>query len=190
VHYSPAWETQMAQLNASDTIQTTHSLHNQSDTLYTVFVAQCSSMQPSCAVSNDSPATQQLSMHLEHTVTVTASLPAVLCCLCITLPQIRCLNEDVEGNCKNVFKSWSKRTEPTEHPLKSDPDDAELLLHIPYATALHNHSYTRTAGVLGVGCYGCRHAAAQPHPTGCSITHGVPFTGPSMNLPNYEFAHP
>lgn len=45
--------------------------------------------------------------------------------------QIRCLNEDVDGSCKNVFKSWSQRTEPTEQPLRSDPDDCELLLHIP-----------------------------------------------------------
>lgn len=45
--------------------------------------------------------------------------------------QIRCLNEDVDGSCKNVFKSWSQRTELTEQPLRSDPDDCELLLHIP-----------------------------------------------------------
>lgn len=46
-------------------------------------------------------------------------------------PQIRCLNEDVDGSCKNVFKAWAQRTQATDNPLRSDPDDAELLLHIP-----------------------------------------------------------
>jgi hypothetical protein len=50
---------------------------------------------------------------------------------CAASLKVRCLNEDVEGSCKNVFKSWSQRSDPTEHPLKSDPDDPELLLHIP-----------------------------------------------------------
>eukprot|EP00775_Hariotina_reticulata_P003144 gene3144-3421_t len=48
----------------------------------------------------------------------------------------RCLNEDIEGSCKNVFKPWAQRTQPTEQPLKSDPDDPELLLHIPFDGAV------------------------------------------------------
>jgi hypothetical protein len=49
-----------------------------------------------------------------------------------TTHQIRCLNEDVEGSCRNVFKPWGVRSQPTPQPLRSDADDPELLLHIPY----------------------------------------------------------
>ncbi|WIA37737.1 hypothetical protein OEZ86_014615 [Tetradesmus obliquus] len=49
---------------------------------------------------------------------------------------IRCLNEDVDGSCKNVFKAWAQRTQATDNPLRSDPDDAELLLHIPFDGAV------------------------------------------------------
>jgi hypothetical protein len=45
--------------------------------------------------------------------------------------QIRCLNEDVEGSCRAVFRPWAQRTTPPVQPLRSDPDDPELLLHIP-----------------------------------------------------------
>lgn len=45
--------------------------------------------------------------------------------------QVRCLNEDVEGSCRNVFRPWDERTAPVAQPLRSDADDPELLLHIP-----------------------------------------------------------
>lgn len=45
--------------------------------------------------------------------------------------QVRCLNEDVDGSCRNVFRAWGARTQPAEQPLRSDADDCELLLHIP-----------------------------------------------------------
>ncbi len=45
--------------------------------------------------------------------------------------QIRCLNEEVAGSCRNVFRAWEKRLEPADPPLRSNEDDPELLLHVP-----------------------------------------------------------
>ncbi|KAF8058416.1 PITH domain-containing protein 1 [Scenedesmus sp. PABB004] len=53
----------------------------------------------------------------------------------IDLAHVRCLNEDVEGSCRHVFRAWAARVAPLEPPavpLRSDPDDCELLLHIPF----------------------------------------------------------
>lgn len=46
--------------------------------------------------------------------------------------QVRCLNEDVDGSVRSVFKPWNDRLNPSEITLKSDPDDCELLIHIPF----------------------------------------------------------
>ena len=48
--------------------------------------------------------------------------------------QVSCLNEESQGSCKRVFKSWGERTNFTEDPLRSCEGDEELLLHIPYAS--------------------------------------------------------
>lgn len=45
--------------------------------------------------------------------------------------QVRCLNEREAGSAKNVFKPWEQRAQPTEHPLRSNADDTELLIHVP-----------------------------------------------------------
>uniref|UniRef100_A0A7S1SJV3 PITH domain-containing protein n=1 Tax=Tetraselmis chuii TaxID=63592 RepID=A0A7S1SJV3_9CHLO len=50
----------------------------------------------------------------------------------IDTSQVSCLNEEVAGSCRGVFKAWHQRTEPTTPPLKSNDDDCELLLHIPF----------------------------------------------------------
>jgi hypothetical protein len=50
--------------------------------------------------------------------------------------QVTCLNEDVDGSCRNVFKPWAQRTSPTEAPLRSNEDDPELLIHIPLDGAM------------------------------------------------------
>eukprot|EP00951_Prasinocladus_malaysianus_P047446 scaffold650490_cov34-Prasinocladus_malaysianus.AAC.1 len=50
----------------------------------------------------------------------------------IDIPQVSCLNEEDQGSCKNVFKPWHERSTPTESPLRSNDDDAELLIYIPY----------------------------------------------------------
>mmetsp|Transcript_7334 Transcript_7334/g.14457 ORF Transcript_7334/g.14457 Transcript_7334/m.14457 type:complete len:208 (+) Transcript_7334:73-696(+) len=50
----------------------------------------------------------------------------------ITLDKVRCLNEEMPGSCKNIFRPWSERTKPLDSPLSSPDDDDELLLHIPF----------------------------------------------------------
>ncbi|GBF98342.1 hypothetical protein Rsub_11236 [Raphidocelis subcapitata] len=54
----------------------------------------------------------------------------------IALEQVHCLNEDVDGSCRNVFRAWDARTAAPEVPLRSDPDDEELLLTIPFDGAV------------------------------------------------------
>ncbi|KIZ03840.1 hypothetical protein MNEG_4118 [Monoraphidium neglectum] len=49
---------------------------------------------------------------------------------------VRCLNEDAEGSCRNVFRPWEARTQPVAQPLRSDPDDEELLLTVPFDGAV------------------------------------------------------
>jgi hypothetical protein len=50
--------------------------------------------------------------------------------------QVTCLNEHVDGSCRNVFKPWAQRTSPTAAPLRSNEDDPELLIHIPLDGAM------------------------------------------------------
>ena len=47
--------------------------------------------------------------------------------------QVQCLNEAIQGTCKEVFKPWSKRLEPSDPPLESNENDPELLLHVPFS---------------------------------------------------------
>ncbi|KAF5831916.1 galactose-binding domain-like protein [Dunaliella salina] len=63
------------------------------------------------------------------------------------LSRVRCLNEAVPGSCRNVFKSWEKRLEPTQVPLRSNEDDPELLLHIPFDGAVK----LKAISVIGSG---------------------------------------
>ncbi|GMH44917.1 hypothetical protein BSKO_12874 [Bryopsis sp. KO-2023] len=50
----------------------------------------------------------------------------------VDLPHVVCLNELEEGCCQKVFKPWSQRTDFSGGSLKSNEDDPELLLHIPF----------------------------------------------------------
>lgn len=45
---------------------------------------------------------------------------------------MRCLNEDEEGTCRYIFKPWHRRLEGEGPVLRSDPDDPELLIHVPF----------------------------------------------------------
>ena len=47
-------------------------------------------------------------------------------------PQVRCLNEAVAGSCQKVFKPWERRADLTGPTLRSEDDDPELLLHVPF----------------------------------------------------------
>ncbi|KDD71474.1 hypothetical protein H632_c4952p0, partial [Helicosporidium sp. ATCC 50920] len=49
---------------------------------------------------------------------------------------VRCLNEEVEGSCRHVFKPWSDRLQRTGPVLKSQPEDTDLLIHVPFTGAV------------------------------------------------------
>ena len=50
----------------------------------------------------------------------------------LTTHQVRCLNEAVDGSAKAVFKTWDKRLDFGPRPLRSNDEDPELLIHIPF----------------------------------------------------------
>lgn len=52
----------------------------------------------------------------------------------IDTPKVWALNEAVEGTAKAVFKSWERRLEFSGESLRSNDDDSELLLFIPFTT--------------------------------------------------------
>lgn len=63
------------------------------------------------------------------------------------MANVRCLNELVPKSCQSVFRPWSKRLEePEGGGLLSDPDDAELLLHIPFTGAIKLTALTVIGG--------------------------------------------
>jgi len=56
--------------------------------------------------------------------------------LAIFHAQVRCLNEAEEGLCKHVFKPWHRRLDTDGPSLRSDVEDPELLLHVPFTGAI------------------------------------------------------
>ncbi|ORZ37724.1 galactose-binding domain-like protein [Catenaria anguillulae PL171] len=48
----------------------------------------------------------------------------------INIDQIRCLNEQVEGSAKKVFRPWEERLDEDKY-VESDADE-QLLIHIPF----------------------------------------------------------
>mmetsp|Transcript_21601 Transcript_21601/g.51582 ORF Transcript_21601/g.51582 Transcript_21601/m.51582 type:complete len:207 (-) Transcript_21601:219-839(-) len=67
----------------------------------------------------------------------------------VDTPQVSCLNEALPGSCRNVFKPWNQRAEPTEQPLQSNDDDPELLLNIPFTGDVKLSSICIVGGVDG-----------------------------------------
>ena len=63
--------------------------------------------------------------------------------------QVRCLNEAVEGSCRQVFKPWERRLEAGGPVLSSEEDDPELLLHIPFNGAVKLTGITLIGGPDG-----------------------------------------
>lgn len=50
----------------------------------------------------------------------------------VDLPKVWALNEAVEGSAQSVLKSWERRLEFSGESLRSNDDDPELLLFIPF----------------------------------------------------------
>ncbi|GLI69848.1 hypothetical protein VaNZ11_014565 [Volvox africanus] len=88
----------------------------------------------------------------------------------ISIDQVRCLNEQSPGSCRNILRPWHTRLQPLEQPLRSnqDDDEQELLLHIPFDGAV------KLKGI-------------------CVISRGAPGTAPArmrayVNRDDLEFA--
>ncbi|KFM26470.1 PITH domain-containing protein 1 [Auxenochlorella protothecoides] len=54
----------------------------------------------------------------------------------IDTPRVRCLNELEEGSCQAVFKPWHARLDSSGPNLRSQEDDPELLLYVPFDGAV------------------------------------------------------
>ena len=67
------------------------------------------------------------------------------------MSQVRCLNEQEEGSAKRVFKPWETRVQPTQpQPLRSNEDEPELLIHVPFDGAVK----LKAISVIGGGPQG------------------------------------
>ncbi|KAG1670383.1 hypothetical protein FOA52_000143 [Chlamydomonas sp. UWO 241] len=67
----------------------------------------------------------------------------------IDLPRVRCLNEQDPGSAARVFKPWEQRSEPTVNPLRSNEDDPELLIHVPFDGAVKLKAICVVGGPAG-----------------------------------------
>ena len=63
--------------------------------------------------------------------------------------KVRCLNEAEEGSCRHIFKSWHRRLERDGPSLISDPDDEELLLHVPFTGSVKLQAISVVGGPDG-----------------------------------------
>lgn len=70
------------------------------------------------------------------------------------LPQVRCLNEAVEGSAAGVFRAWDQRLDDATPPLESNEDDPELLLHVPFDGSVK----IKALCVIGAAPHTQRHA--------------------------------
>uniref|UniRef100_A0A0G4I4D3 PITH domain-containing protein n=1 Tax=Chromera velia CCMP2878 TaxID=1169474 RepID=A0A0G4I4D3_9ALVE len=50
----------------------------------------------------------------------------------ISIEGVRALNEEVEGSCRKVFKTWEERL--SEESCSTPDDDPELIIHIPFCS--------------------------------------------------------
>ncbi|KAK9837603.1 hypothetical protein WJX74_001224 [Apatococcus lobatus] len=50
----------------------------------------------------------------------------------IDTPRVWCLNELEEHSVWQCFRPWEQRLESAQPPLRSNEDDAELLIHVPF----------------------------------------------------------
>ncbi|GMI26311.1 hypothetical protein TeGR_g5555 [Tetraparma gracilis] len=58
---------------------------------------------------------------------------------------VRALNEEEEGSCRGVLKSYTERLEREPH-CSSDPDDGELIIHVPFGEAVKMKFLSLTGG--------------------------------------------
>ena len=63
--------------------------------------------------------------------------------------QVRCLNEETEGSCRHIFRPWDQRLSTSGPVIRSDPDDPELLLHVPFTGSVKLQALTVIGGPDG-----------------------------------------
>lgn len=83
---------------------------------------------------------------------------------------MRCLNEALEGSCRGIFKPWHQRLDASAGSvLRSEDDDPELLLHIPFSGAIKLTAITIIGGANGTSpskLKACRVVACLLHAAG------------------------
>ncbi len=69
---------------------------------------------------------------------------------CIDVENVRCLNEDVNHSCRNVFRSFEHRLDSGNPPyLKPPAGDSEILLIVPFREEVKVRAIVLYSGVVG-----------------------------------------
>eukprot|EP01083_Nonionella_stella_P032991 90329_1 len=66
----------------------------------------------------------------------------------IDIDKVICLNEAEDDSCKGIFKSWTQRFDSTK-VLKSDEDDPEMILLVPFTSLVKIRSFKLIPGPDG-----------------------------------------
>eukprot|EP00518_Triparma_eleuthera_P020617 CAMPEP_0197570766 /NCGR_PEP_ID=MMETSP1320-20131121/41292_1 /TAXON_ID=91990 /ORGANISM="Bolidomonas sp., Strain RCC2347" /LENGTH=198 /DNA_ID=CAMNT_0043133219 /DNA_START=118 /DNA_END=710 /DNA_ORIENTATION=- len=66
----------------------------------------------------------------------------------IDMSSVHALNESEAGSCKLVFKDYKSRNQPLPN-MKSNEDDPELILHVPFTQAVKVQSVCISGGLGG-----------------------------------------
>lgn len=62
---------------------------------------------------------------------------------------MRCFNEAEQGLCQNIFKPWHRRLDTEGPSLRSNADDPELLLHVPFTGSVKLQAISVIGGTNG-----------------------------------------
>lgn len=63
--------------------------------------------------------------------------------------QVRALNATDSGQTPDIFRAWSRRLEPPSHPLSSNEDDPELIVHVPFTGSMKIKAFSVIGGTDG-----------------------------------------
>lgn len=63
--------------------------------------------------------------------------------------RVRALNATDSGQTPDIFRAWSRRLEPPSHPLSSNEDDPELIVHVPFTGSMKIKAFSVIGGTDG-----------------------------------------